>query len=629
MVTRRHILAVAAFIAGMIVICFPGIQRQHDIAPLPPITEPSQMTQIPEANPEANSEVTTTPTPTPTPTPLMSPSLRAPTTPVRIDNVKHRMAPNTAVASAEKNNTDAERRPPPFEATFESLHDVCKRVEVDFFDNIKNHCAAAQGFHATAVDKSAAGDFRVIGASSEGNTLVAFTITTVTATGATKSSGGDTWKLQVSGYNEERVLFQSAGRIVDNFDGTYGAYFEVRSDGGFYNVRLLYDFSSCNGYRLKRENANFVGQFALSFDIHSVGGSVTEDKGGIEVPLAEIAAPAVVAKLLAETGHYESITWHPPTLDCSYARPDLSPRLPRNVVFAGDSTTGQIGRCFYELLDERELGTLEQPTGDLCRQAHWARKRLEKNPALGNYPRLTAWSEIIQKTYLHCATSTSTEWTIEPEVRKSQDWCDVNIMGKNPNPAWFTVKSILKHFLGLKPSPHTFDLASTLVISVSAHYMDTYEPREFEAMVIDAQQQVGAYKGESQVVWRENWAMHEEVIQPSEYSARAPADLEQKFLGKNGPRRLTDAQAQLHRSLVLSRLNWATQGKVTISPSYWASKAWIKTLPKENLGCYLPALGCSAAPETFGEDAADDFDMRHMRPWIQIASIESLLDLFS
>ena len=57
---------------------------------------------------------------------------------------------------------------------------------------------------------------------------------------------------------------------------------------------------------------------------------------------------AAVAAMLALNGHYVSQVWNPPPTNCHYiATAEMWPPLPKNLIFAGDSTTGQIEKCFY------------------------------------------------------------------------------------------------------------------------------------------------------------------------------------------------------------------------------------------------------------------------------------------
>ena len=129
-----------------------------------------------------------------------------------------------------------------------------------------------------------------------------------------------------------------------------------------------------------------------------------------------------------------------------------------------------------------------------------------------------------------------------------------------------------------------------------------------------------AYDGPNVVIWREPWTMHEYSIAKSDYMADGPKDNVAKM--KKIGAKLSEPQAALHRSMALKELNWATEGKIRMVESYHASKAWIKRMAKDKLECpWKDELGCNVKTSY----DTDDFDMRHMRKPVHIASVLLML----
>jgi hypothetical protein len=174
---------------------------------------------------------------------------------------------------------------------------------------------------------------------------------------------------------------------------------------------------------------------------------------------------------------------------------------------------------------------------------------------------------------------------------------------------------------------------STLYIGESAHIMTTYYTGQFETKLQDIASQFLKYKSRlpdgtvrgHTLVWRENWTMHEQVLTNNEYTPDAPSEVTQRVEQSKVRSRLTEPLAMYHRSLVLKELNYATQGAIAIAPSFWASKAWNKSILRKDLGCVFPEFGCT----TVREELEYNYDMRHMQKEVVLATILGMLKLWA
>ena len=226
---------------------------------------------------------------------------------------------------------------------------------------------------------------------------------------------------------------------------------------------------------------------------------------------------------------------------------------------------------------------------------------------------LKKWKEILDSTWLHCPFRKDPEDPSTFDAFAETSYCVIPIMGKQHDRV--NADDVVKKWVDRMPSQHTMNEWSTLVIGMSAHIMSTYTLGEFENMLHRISERVKVYDGGHVFIWRENWTMHENVILPNEYTPPAPADAvalatRDKGIGK----KLTEPQAAYHRSMVLSLLNHATEGKIRLAPSYWASKAWLKDM--------------QATSSDSGGRQDMRYDMRHMGDAVVAATIMGLVDLW-
>lgn len=470
-----------------------------------------------------------------------------------------------------------------------TVEDACDAVERRMHRAVAAGCSG-EAPPALDLERSAARDFRLLGGSpGEGAAHLALTVS-----GQAGCRGGDWLSLFVHSI-DEGPLVQVAGRVVDAFDGSYGVFFTLPRPGD-YAALLTHDYASCTGYRLRTQReAGFLGKVAMRFKVSHAA--------------AEPLPPATgAARHLADTGFWSGPRWHPAPTQCAPAT--FAGRLPRNVVFAGDSTTGQISTCLFA--PGRDAAAI--PAGARadaqrpCEQVRWAAAHPPEGLSEGDRSALATVRAMVGEAFEHCYAGPH-------ENPGARDFCMLTIMGRDTPPSTWSER-VVERFVDLDDGTVP---PATMVISESAHIQNTYSLGDFQAKLgkilalVKPAERPFLRRG-SAVVWREAWSINEYTIYDTPYSPDAPAKDKAKVAKSGVAKRLSDPQAALHNSLVLDRLVLASGGAVGMVPAYWSSKAWFKTLDKPGVGCLFEPCASVTLSGRY-------FDMRHGQAHLLAATV--------
>ncbi|GMI41107.1 hypothetical protein TrCOL_g12440 [Triparma columacea] len=394
---------------------------------------------------------------------------------------------------------------------------------------------------------------------------------------------------------------QIAGRVVDNWDGTYSVYFHLPYPG-VYEGMVTFDHTACTGYRLKNEaSGNFLGSKALKFKIHH---HVEPPPTASPVKIIENSVNPEVLSFLSNTGHYLNVRWLASPVSCSIPS---TPPPPKNVGFAGDSTTGQIAKCFYggnaEVNPQSPLDHILDPT-NACMDNRFSRLKSIPQSSPFDSAILSVQASVLSSTFGQtCGLGSG-----YASFTSIQDYCHLPIMAKGTNWAKKS-EEVVENFV--KGANRNADFSpTTMVIGESAHIQASYSYEEFVeklGKVRDLVNSGGAGLDNGNVlVWRENWPISDYCIKECDYTSKAPEENVEAMEKGGVGSKLSGAQAYLHRSLTMDLVHFGTGGKARWVESYWLGKAYYKRAPREEMKCWFEA--CDDVRRFDG----NYYDIRHM-----------------
>ena len=414
-------------------------------------------------------------------------------------------------------------------------------------------------------------------------------------------------------YDRQDNMIELTGRVIDHWNGTYSVFFAmpiVNLVDGVENNRITYtldmtlDYLACSGYaeplfpwkKLHRK-VSYQGNFAmrLKLDVYAnVTASApcsTTDNYSTQLSLAQY---------LSDTGYYASNVWIPSksTHQCGEDNPHLKlqpdnylPNIPPTTLkssvdyntskknmfflFIGDSTTGQVGRCFG--LQKDSCGNQEQ-----CRRSEYSIQLCKKLASSSRY---------------------NDVWQALGRDELVLDFMKVD---GTHNSSQFI--RFLKHRLENEAIGQFGELA--IVFNIGLHEMQNaiWSVQKFHLRSLINTLTSGEVRNSLQIpvriVWRGTWSIHEYCYQRNNYWFRENSILS-TYTKAEGVTRLRDPTSWLHHSYVLDALyNTSATSDVKYSNNYWLSKSRVKRYSAENR----------------------QNDMRHHDTMVIRASVETTLD---
>ena len=292
---------------------------------------------------------------------------------------------------------------PHFEDSFQTLEEVCKVVEIDFYKTVVRHCESPTTdiLAATHLSKCTYTPIRTL-----------YTTMTSQAFGFTiethKKTGGDNWSLYASStaasastpfvdasHVVHNARLQTAGRVVDHWNGSYDVFIELPAlENNSWELNLTHDYQACSGYRVNwpaNRQSEFLGKLAASFIL-----STTPDAAS-SIPIAPPpATPSTVSPFLSSLGYWQSNRFVAPPShigQCSRLPPkDL--RLKKDIMIAGDSTFGQLDRCFFGRVHESKAQQAQEAQ-ELKMDPCFLARNAMKHPHEPPQPTLEAWAKLV------------------------------------------------------------------------------------------------------------------------------------------------------------------------------------------------------------------------------------------
>lgn len=147
---------------------------------------------------------------------------------------------------------------------------------------------------------------------------------------------GNSWRVLMHGSNLSGDKIQVAGRVIDNWDGTYTVYIQLPAPGS-YVMDIILEYIACQGYPrgiTSVDQFDYVGSYARF--------------GLMWHPMAHLSSTppqSPVLSYLADTGYYRNEVWIA-SRALRACRPLIPLPIGVNVItLAGDSTMRQLYHC--------------------------------------------------------------------------------------------------------------------------------------------------------------------------------------------------------------------------------------------------------------------------------------------
>ncbi len=428
------------------------------------------------------------------------------------------------------------------------------------------------------------------------------------------------YQLHVNGigfdYEEEENMIEVTGRVIDHWNGTYSVFFgipivnlgtEIKNKKLTFTLDMTLDYLACSGYaeplfpwKKLHGKVSYVGDFAmrLKIDIYI---NITASS-----PLCSESsndkAKLLVAQYLCDTGYYNRNIWIPSKSrhHCSedkirykletesYHSNELYPVLKKSVdfdtfkkdkliIFVGDSTTGQIGRCFAFKMDP--CGNDQQ-----CNRAKYS-LQLCKNLTLSSRYNDT-WEVLSKGKVLIDGMQVEGARKSSNLIRHLQNLVNTGGNGINQFNELIIVFNIGLHEM---KKFHWFDQKSHLRSLIST---------------LTSNEMKNSFHIPFRVIWRSTWSLHEYCYQRNDYWFRDNSILKTHTTAE-AVVKLRDPTVWLHHSFILDYVyNISEPGNFTYLDTYWLSKSRVKKYSAENR----------------------QHDIRHHDSLVIRASIETILD---
>lgn len=415
-------------------------------------------------------------------------------------------------------------------------------------------------------------------------------------------------------YDDQDKMIELTGRVVDHWNGTYSVLFgipvvnlgnKIANKKITFTLDMTLDYLACAGYaeplfpwKKLHGKVSYIGDLAmrLKLDIYV---NVTASSPCTMSNMSDTRLS--IAQYLCDTGHYNSNIWIPSksTHHCSEGKPHSelltdsyitntqpTPMLKSSVdfdkskknkliLFIGDSTTSQAGRCYFFQMDS--CGNSQQ-----CNRAKYSIQLCKKLALSSRYK--DAWN--LSGTNRSVITFMSAEDNFssskftrylkrtaeEMNVNKFNEFVIVFNIGLHEmqNAGWSAQKSHIR----------------ALITTFTSDEMK----KSFQVPL--------------RVVWRSTWSIHEYCYQRNNYWFRENSILS-TYTVASGVTRLRDPTSWLHHSYVLDSLyNISTSVYLKYADNYWLSKSRVKRYSAENR----------------------QHDMRHHDTIVISASVETTLD---
>jgi hypothetical protein len=251
-----------------------------------------------------------------------------------------------------------------FERKFESKDSLCDHIEFYYWKEVENNCSNIpiqdiSDYKSYIKDFQYFQNIRLLPRYSRSNTtslLIAFDIVgNISSTTLKKGNWWSVYAKLIKEYEEnKKKVINVVGRVIDHWNGNYSIYLQLPYSG-LYEVDIVLDYHACRGYPtgikppdIKGGNTQYIGMLAYREKLRAIPKlfkrSLTtkrrEDKRGQQHQ---------INSLLADVGFFENRIWHPPLSSC--LPPLALPHNHSNVMFLGDSTSGQIYRCLNLILE--------------------------------------------------------------------------------------------------------------------------------------------------------------------------------------------------------------------------------------------------------------------------------------
>ena len=413
----------------------------------------------------------------------------------------------------------------------------------------------------------------------------------------TSNSHGHRHKPDGSGIDLEKDIIELAGRVVDHWNGSYSVYFSLPIFEGnetrTFTLDLVLDYLGCIGYP---ENIHTWRNYYLKGVYHGdLALRLTLSvKSALQTYRPESKNSYEIAKYLCDTGYYSGGTWTP-SKSVSLCSPIAIPSVDDNIgmqnkilVLIGDSTTGQVARCFHGC--QEPCQSTEQ-----CKRVEYTNER--------------------------CRSSVSTS-------RQSENWKalqvnDLNMHRYNPyhidffsvgfgkNELSEVLRRLIKDLKGHISRLDATQRELIIVFNVGLHEMVLHPWKiQISNLAKATNQLLETINGFNKTLpiralWRGIWSVHEYCYQPNNY-----------WFGKNYKstfrretttqiNRLRDASVWMHHSFVSDYISQtAINSNISFVNNYWLSKSRMKRTDRE----------------------LREHDMRHHDTSVIRASIEVMLD---
>ncbi len=398
-------------------------------------------------------------------------------------------------------------------------------------------------------------------------------------------------------YDKQDNMIELTGRVVDHWNGTYSVFFGIpiinfnshtESNKIMFTLDMTLDYLACSGFaeplipwKNLHRKVSYVGDFAmrLKLDVYinntaSSPQCTVDDKSNTRL---------LTAQYLCDTGYYSSNVWIPSksTHLCSEHKTpsklhtgslSASPPILKNsvdfdttkenklIMFVGDSTTGQVGRCFlFQKAQKGSCGNEQQCqrlaySTELCKNLAFSSRYNDTWKSLGS-------GEVVIDGMQVEGARTSSNLILHLKNRI------VNNEGKKDIHQFtelVVVMNIGLHEMKEFPWPSQKAHLRSLITTLTSEEMKSSFPIPLR------------------IIWRSTWSLHEYCYQRNNYWFREDSILK-SYTTAEAVVRLRDPTVWLHHSYILDVLyNTSAPGNVTYLDNYWLSKARVKRYSAEN-----------------------------------------------